>query len=452
MLGLLELSMNGAVLIAVVVLLRAALRRYLPRTAFVVLWLAAAVRLLCPVRLPSPVSVWRLFGAARAQGLPAAAVTARYPLVPAAGMPVCEALPNVCDFLGKVWLFGAALLLLGIAVVYLDNVRRSRKARPVGDGVYVCEGIGSPCLCGIVRPRILVPEGVQESLLPYILLHEKVHLRRLDNLWKLLALGAAAVHWFNPAAWVMAVLLGRDLEVSCDEWVLRGLNDGQRRAYALALITMAGRPQGRSPVVCGFLHNPLEERIRNIMTNRKKSMFALTAATAMILCTTSAFATNAPGGASADVEGMQNYDVKTGYYTVTEKGDGSECMIVSVANEADCVITGADDLEFYTAEEYAAYLEEQKVALLDEIEAGRLSQETYDMTVADMEELLAGLRDGSMMVAKPFLAEDGSEVTVSMSTPESAEAKGFDVNYEVEADGSLTVGIGEKLYSVVAEQ
>lgn len=188
------------------------------------------------------------------------------------------------------------------------------------------------------------------------------------------------------------------------------------------------------------------------MTNRKKSMFALTAATAMILCTTSAFATNAPGGASADVEGMQNYDVKTGYYTVTEKGDGSECMIVSVANEADCVITGADDLEFYTAEEYAAYLEEQKVALLDEIEAGRLSQETYDMTVADMEELLAGLRDGSMMVAKPFLAEDGSEVTVSMSTPESAEAKGFDVNYEVEADGSLTVGIGEKLYSVVAEQ
>ena len=300
--------------------------------------------------------------------------------------------------------------------------------------MYVCEGIGSPCLCGIVRPRILVPEGVQESLLPYILLHEKVHLRRLDNLWKLLALGAAAVHWFNPAAWVMAVLLGRDLEVSCDEWVLRGLNDGQRRAYALALITMAGRPQGRSPVVCGFLHNPLEERIRNIMTNRKKSMFALTAATAMILCTTSAFATNAPGGASADVEGMQNYDVKTGYYTVTEKGDGSECMIVSVANE------------------YAAYLEEQKVALLDEIEAGRLSQETYDMTVADMEELLAGLRDGSMMVAKPFLAEDGSEVTVSMSTPESAEAKGFDVNYEVEADGSLTVGIGEKLYSVVAEQ
>lgn len=446
MLGLLELSLNGAVFIAAIALLRAALRRYLPRTAFVVLWVAAAVRLLCPVRLPSQLSVWRMFAAAPVQAVPAAAVLVRRSPIPGAGFPMREALPDVCDFLGKVWLLGTVLLLLGIAGAYACGVRRSRGARPVGDGVYVCKGIGSPQLCGIVRPRILVPEGVQESVLPYILLHERVHMRRLDNLWKLLALGAAAVHWFNPAAWVLAVLLGHDLEVSCDEWVLRGLDDGQRRTYALALITMAECPQGRSPATCGFLHNPLEERIRSIMTNRKKSMFALTAATAMILCTTSAFATNAPVTAE-----MQDYEIKTGNYVVSTK-DGSEEVVVSTVDGLDSVVTGVDGMTFYTADEYAAYLEEQKSVLLDELEAGRLLQETYDMTIRDMEELLEGIRDGSMMVAKPFENGDGSTVTIAMSTAAVAEAEGFSVNYGVEADGALSAEIGAKTYTVTGTE
>lgn len=441
MLDLLQLSWNGAVFIAAIVLLRLLLCRYLPRTAFVVLWLTAAVRLLCPVRLPSPTSVWALFArrtAARAAG--GLVPVRRYPAV--AALPVRDALPDVCDFPGKVWLAGMALLLLGIAVLYCGGMWEARRATRLDCGAYVCKGLASPRLCGIVRPRILLPEGVGEDLLPYILLHERVHLRRLDNLWKLLALVAAAVHWFNPAAWVLVVLLGRDLEVSCDEWVLHGLDDGQRRSYALSLIAMAEGPHGRSPVACGFSRNPLEERIRYIMTNRKKSMLALSAATAMIVCTTAALATDAPAADSADV--------RTAVYSVKARdGAGYEGLVtITKAEEAELVTGFAGDLEFFTAEEYEDYIARQKIVLLDGVEKGALSREAYDMTIRDMEQMLAGIRDGSVMMSRAVEGEDGSITEYTISTLNTANAEDID-GYDVEADGTLSVVLNDFDYTLM---
>lgn len=447
MLDLLELSRNGAVFIAAILLLRLLLQKYLPRTAFVVLWLAAVARLLCPARLPSPVSIWRLLLRPEGKGADGV-IFARRSFGGAADLPVQAALPDVCDLLTKVWLTGAALLLLGIAALYLGGLREARRATRLDCGAYLCRGLDSPRLCGIVRPRILLPEDVEEGLLPYILLHERIHLRRLDNFWKLLALVAAAVHWFNPAAWVLVALLGRDLEVSCDEWALRGLDDSERRAYALSLIAMAERPKGRSPVTCGFNRNPLEERIRFIMTNRKKSMFALTAATAMILCTTSAFATNAP------VSAAEGESLKEGvYHVASENGDASLDNVFVTATKMDeedaAMITAvAGDLEFFTVDEYAAYIEEQKVAMLAEIESGALSQETYDMTIRDMEEILEGIQDGSMMAAKPIETADGSTMEISLSTVDMANAEGFDVKYNVEDSDVVSIVFNDMEYQI----
>lgn len=437
--NLLELSRNGAVFIAVIVLLRLLLRRYVPRTAFVVLWLAAVVRLLCPVRIPSPVSIWRLV--TRLAAAPKAGVIAARRFTGHTALPVRTALPNVCDLLGKVWLMGAVLLLLGIATLYFAGLREAYSATRLDCGAYLCKGLDSPRLCGIVRPRILLPESVGEEQLPFILLHERVHQRRLDNLWKLLALVAAALHWFNPAAWVLVALLGQDLEVSCDEWVLRGLDKEQRRAYALSLITMAQRPQRRSPIVCGFSQNPLEERIRYIMTNRKKSIFALSFATAMIVCTTSAFATNAPVAASP-LEAADVDTVRYGVYNVKVEDEQKNNVVVSVTEageDSNLVTSFIGELKFFTAEEYEAYIEEQKVVMREEIAAGKLSQETYDMTIHDMEEVLAGIRDGSMMAAKPVESEDGSVTEYTFSTPDAANAAGVAVNYAVETDGTFSV-------------
>lgn len=448
MLNLLSLSRNAAVFIGIIILLRQLLKPYLPRTAFVILWLAAAARMLCPFRLPSEISIWRLFAAGTAPKPGTAAAQPYWPS-PAPALPVQDTLPSVFDFLKKLWLLGALILLIAILLAYLNGIRKARASERLQNGAYLCKGIASPQLCGIVHPRILLPEGLSEDLLPYILLHEQVHMRRLDNLWKLLALTAAAVHWFNPAAWVLVALLGRDLEVSCDEWVLRQLDHGQRRSYALALISIAGRSPGHSPMVCGFSQSPLEERIRYIMTNRKKSVFALSVATAMILCTTSAFATDAPvsaGSASPAAASTENEN-KYGVYHFTVKED-NEDIVVTAADGSDIVVTGTDDIEFATAEEYEAYIETEKAALQAAIDAGTISVETYYKSIQAMEDTLAGIQDGTMMAALPTEDENGVVSSIVVSTAKAFVFDGCEIHYAAEDDGSLTAEVGEKSYSV----
>lgn len=437
---LLRLSLNGAVLIAVICALRLAFRRYLPRTAFVILWLAAVFRLLCPVKLPSETSFWRLFTAPRSAGTRTFAVSRT--VLPGTVLPVRTALPNVCDLLQKLWLLGAAALLIGILALYIRGVYDGRIVVAAREDAYICPKLTSPRVCGIVRPRILLPEGVAEDLLPFILLHERVHIRRGDNLWKLLALIAAAVHWFNPMAWVLVVLLGRDLEVSCDEWVMHALHGEQKREYALSLIAMAEHAARRSPLTCGFSRNPLEERICNIMSNRKTSMIALSAATAMILCTTAAFATDVP-----ELEKTSSEVGKASVYTVNESPEqDTELVVATESGEAVAV-----KYELFTADEYEAYLAEQKEALKAEIASGQLSQETYDMTIAEMEETLEGIRNGTMEAVKPITLEDGTVVAVVVASGDAAEIEGYDVNYEIESNGIATVSIANAEEIVDAE-
>ncbi len=441
-------------MIAVIVLLRQFFKQYLPRTAFVILWLTAAIRMLCPFRLPSAASIWSLLKTL--EGVPGGtAAVRRYRLAPAVHTPLHDTLPSAFALFKTVWLVGAALLALSILLLYLHSLRKARASTPLPNGAYVCKNIASPCLCGILRPRILLPEDVSETLLPYILLHEQMHMRRHDNLWNLLALAAAAIHWMNPAAWVLVVLLRRDLEISCDEWALRSLNQEQRRSYALSLIAMAESPCGRSPLVCGFAQNPLEERIRNIMKNRKKSAFALSVATAMILCTTSAFATDAPVVTAGSTETAY---VKTGTYVITSDKRAEEVRL-SVTDKTGVMITdttdmvsGITDVEFFTAEEYAACLAEQKSILLREVESGSLSQEDYNQTIRNMEEILEGIKDNSFTVAKPFTDENGNEISIVISLPEDTETESSKTHYSIEAGDGSTAVINGKSYSVTAEK
>lgn len=385
-----SMSASAALFIGIIAVLRLILKPYLPRTAFVVLWLAALFRLLCPVRLPFAASVWNL-----AKEETQAAKVLRLPAAGKAGPSLQEAPLESWDFSQGIWLAVMVLLLAGIVLLYGHSLRESRKANRIEKGVYLCNGIVSPRVCGIVRPRILIPDGIDEAMLPYILLHERIHVLRLDNLWKLLALAAAAVHWFNPAAWLMVILLGRDLEVSCDEWVLSRLSDREKSSYALSLIAVAERCERRSPLTCGFSRNPLEERIRCIM-KRKKSMIAVCAAAVMILGTTAVFATDAPDNAKVDKAAKGN--------AASEKEPRIETA------------KSLDDLEMYTAAEYREHMEKEMKDLKQQLADGRLSQKTYDMCVKDLKETLAGIEKGTAMAfysknlkdEEIFVVQDGT--------------------------------------------
>ena len=162
------------------------------------------------------------------------------------------------------------MLVVVFAVLLAKNYRALRTAVPVEDHAVITkwrekyrlfrplaivrsDKVDSPASIGILRPRIIFPQKMNldnEQLIRYILVHEYIHIRRFDTLWKLLALCAVCVHWVNPLVWVMLALLNRDLELSCDEMVLRHFGGTERASYAHSLIDMAER--GRS---FSFMHS-----------------------------------------------------------------------------------------------------------------------------------------------------------------------------------------------------
>ncbi|MBQ4369599.1 MAG: M56 family metallopeptidase, partial [Oscillospiraceae bacterium] len=201
----------------------------------------------------------------------------------------------ICVLLRSYWRFGKAEPLEDEkAKVWITAhpLRRKYSVRQLG-------GIASPLTYGVLRPVILVPAGREADA--YALEHEYMHVRRFDALFKLLLALAAAVHWFNPAVWLMFVLGNRDAELACDEAVLRRAGAEKRGDYARALLA-AEEKRGGVRVFCApFGANTTEERIREIMNYRKKTALCIVLAAALLLglaaCAATGAKTKAPKNA-----------------------------------------------------------------------------------------------------------------------------------------------------------
>lgn len=190
--------------------------------------------------------------------------------------------------------------------------------------------VRNPMTYGVLRPVVMLPvTDMQDDALRFALLHELCHIKRLDCLWKTLAALAACAHWFNPCVWLLSVLLSRDLEIACDRQVLRRCPGDRRAAYAHALLDFAERNLSFSPLVSHFSKNLLEERILCMMNCRKSSIAGITLATALVLGTTSAFATSVdtiPVETEA-VDGEVSYTV-----TVVDDKDVDKLMTYSLVD------------------------------------------------------------------------------------------------------------------------
>ena len=155
--------------------------------------------------------------------------------------------------------------------------------------------IGTPLTYGVRRPTILLPNQTleeQPKTLTYILTHEYVHIRRFDCVSKLLLSAALCLHWFNPLVWVMYVLANRDLELSCDEMVLRLLGIENRSAYAMALLEMEEKRSGFGALYSAFGKNAIEERIGAIMKMKKRSLLSVVMAVVLVFTLTACLATS----------------------------------------------------------------------------------------------------------------------------------------------------------------
>lgn len=321
---LLQMSLAGGVMILVITVIRALAIERLPKKTFLALWAAVLARLLAPVSLPSALSIYSLL----ARRAPAAAEWTAVPALPAlpaetgaaaaaaaqqtASAPAAQ--PPVWTI---VWAVGAAVCAVVFAVAYgrccrefrasfpveNDVIRRWLQSHPLRRTIAIRQSgrISSPLTFGVLRPVILVPkktDWTDETALRYVLEHEFVHIQRFDVLSKLLLIAAVCVHWFNPLVWVMYVLANRDLELSCDETVLRRFGGDVRAAYARVLIRMEAARGGFAPLCNHFGKNAIEERITAIMKTKRITIVSLGLAALLVAGTVTVFATSAQGGTS----------------------------------------------------------------------------------------------------------------------------------------------------------
>lgn len=180
-------------------------------------------------------------------------------------------LESVFHTASVVWLAGCAAFLGILIFLYIVSKKELRRTLYWRDDIWLFEMTESPRVYGIFRPRILLPAGYKEKDITYILAHEKVHIRRGDNLWRLLGFITACVHWFNPFSWIFLKLFLEDMEFSCDERVLKDLDEKERKAYAEALVDCA---RDVSAFASAFGGAGIRGRISRILSYKKISVFA----------------------------------------------------------------------------------------------------------------------------------------------------------------------------------
>ena len=303
---LLQNAVYGTALILAAVLLRRVLKDRLIPGARLALWAACLFRLLTPAAPESALSLWglpRLFRPGQTPAAPA----------PVTGTPQFYGLPQTAPAPrpapGIPWetVLTAVWLTVGIvlAVRYVLSWTRTRRAVACAiplDGrdprytflpkcARLREGPmeGAPLTFGAVKPTVVLSPGLDGDVLDCVLAHEGVHARRRDNLWHYAMALALAVHWWNPAVWLMARLLRRDIELSCDRAALKRLGAGRRAEYANTLVTLA--TQGDGPAFCQtFGRKAAEERIVSVMKFKKTSVIGVVLSLALVLAVTAAFA------------------------------------------------------------------------------------------------------------------------------------------------------------------
>lgn len=328
-LTVLRMSGTAALVIAAVLLARLLLRRA-PKIFSYALWLVALFRLLCPVSVSSGFS---LLPAVQTQ--PAGAehtsvhihtgITAMnsqvneylaehpYPVefTPpegegGAGAAYLEGVSRMVETADPgwtaiacwVWLAGAAALL-GYSALSTLGLRRKLAASIPLEGeknVRLADHIPSPFVLGLARPGIYLPSDLRPEERDYILLHERTHIRRGDHIFRALAWLALAIHWFNPLVWLAFHLAGKDMEMSCDEAVLRGMDRDVRADYSSSLLRLsAGKRLPAGPLAFG--DGDPKSRIKNILNYKKPALWVIAAALVVVICAGAALATN-PGRAS----------------------------------------------------------------------------------------------------------------------------------------------------------
>ena len=340
--SLIQMSTSGAVMILAVLLIRFAAGNRLPKKLFILLWEAALLRLLLPFSIPSVFSIYTAVrrvmtrsvigwnGAvqsAQGTGIPQGAGTA---------LPVPENMAStlleieITESAGTLsiwtilWLTGVCICAVFFVIAYLRCRREFEMSLPVHHDFSArwlrehplrrrvqlrqSDRIKTPLTYGVLKPVILLPKETDwndSRQLSYVLLHEQIHIRRLDSLRKLVMTAALCIHWFNPFVWLMYILFNRDMELVCDEAVVHACGRRSRSAYARTLISMEERKSPALPLCNSFSRSAVKERVTAVMKTKKMTLWLGIVCVVILAAVVVFLATSAESGTPQETEQME---------------------------------------------------------------------------------------------------------------------------------------------------
>jgi len=402
-----QMSFMGTIMILVVGVIRIITINKLPKKVFLLLWEIIMVRLSIPFYVPLAASVYNIFKHSED-------LTAKYSVdttINFSTAVTADFTTEATEIVSKsesvsiwfiIWITGVILCLLGFSFLYVICYKKFRYSEKINSDIAaklikemnikrkikIClsNNISSPLTYGIIKPVILLPKNIytdEYKQLDYIFKHELIHIKRFDMVRKMIMAAVLCIHWFNPFVWIMYLLYNRDIELVCDETVIKSAREDCRSDYAMALIDMEEKKCGITSLYSNFSKNSIEERIVAIMKTKKINFATGVMACTIIFGVTSVFAT------SSDTKSIKD---KT------------------VLSVEETEVINSQNIEWWTYDEYKKWLEKEKKELQSLIGSNAWTsvdgnfiwtQEKIDETIAMYEETLQQIKDGAK-ISKPM--------------------------------------------------
>ena len=358
-LKLLNLSISASWLVLAVLVLRLVSKRS-PKWMNVLLWGIVALRLVLPFSIESALSLIpsaETVSPAVVQFAPAPTITSGVSVIDNAVNPSLSehfsAVPTASvnplyvwtEIAGWVWLIGLGAMLLYALVSYLRLRRRVSVSLCVRENIYLCDAISSPFILGVVKPRIYLPSGLDEVQRQNVLSHERAHLARRDHWWKPLGFALLAVYWFNPVLWLAYALLCRDIELACDERVIRTMDESAVKTYSTVLLACSMPRKAVITCPLAFGEIGVKERVRNALHYKKPAFWVVAASVAVCIVVAVCFLTNPP--TDTDAAGLVGFHrEQVTYADVTGASGAQPSNVQLTAEETDAVYALLDALQY----------------------------------------------------------------------------------------------------------
>lgn len=358
-LKLLNLSISASWLVLAVLVLRLVSKRS-PKWMNVLLWGIVALRLVLPFSIESALSLIpsaETVSPVAVQSAPAPTITSGVSVIDNAVNPSLSehfaAVPTASvnplyvwtEIAGWVWLIGLGAMLLYALASYLRLRRRVSVSLPIQDNIYLCDAISSPFILGVVKPHIYLPSGLDEVQRQNVLAHEQAHLARRDHWWKPLGFALLAVYWFNPVLWLAYALLCRDIELACDERVIRTMDESAVKTYSTVLLACSMPRKAVITCPLAFGEVGVKERVKNALHYKKPAFWVVAASVTVCIVVAVCFLTNPP--TDTDAAGLVGFHrEQVTYADVTGASGAQPSNVQLTAEETDAVYALLDALQY----------------------------------------------------------------------------------------------------------